>query len=313
LQLSITRFFEFMQLLVAVNCSSLKTASPIARLRARSLPRGSVSDLAAEWTARCAAAREKKAVGDLYSGRSFRLATDIAASLRAPVRIISAGMGMLDPAAQVSPYSLTVSPGTPDCILQRASHGKPFTAARWWHSLEPRRRAFAKVLREHPRGLLLLALTRPYLEMVVEELVALPDRARARLRIVGLTRAEHLPTVLQAVVMPYDARLNDATRTLRGTAYDFPIRALAHFVDLIKHDRRADSATAHARRIRQSLARLTAPVAPMRRRVDGATLQSLIKRLKARGFSRTAALQHLRATCAIACEYGRFARAWDAS
>ncbi|HEY4211620.1 MAG TPA: hypothetical protein VGM84_09085 [Steroidobacteraceae bacterium] len=172
---------------------------------------------------------------------------------------------------------------------------------------------FARLMAARPRDLLLIAATRPYLEMLVSELTSLDENAQNRIRILGLTQTQLLPEPLRHWAMPYDGRLDDVTKNLRGTAYDFPARALAHFANLVKLDRRIENAASHARRVRQSLAHWTAPGRPTRQRIDDSTLSRKIKTLKARDIARTTGLRHLRSEWGLACEQTRFARAWEAS
>ena len=300
-----------MQLLIAVNCSARKTASPAPNLRARTLPRGTPSDLAEEWRARCSENAQRIAAGSLYAGRGFSLACRVARSAGAELRVISAGMGLLRPETPIPPYSLTLSQSAADCILRRASLRDTFTSDVWWEAIRARSastRPFARLLSIYPKSLLLLAVTSPYLAMIAGELKTLDERDRIRL--VGPTRAQLLPEELRPYVLPYDARLNDVGASLRGTAFDFPSRALWHFVELIRHDKRVGDCASHARRVRQSLAYLTAPELHLRKRVDDVTLQRKIRVLKAQNFSRTAGLRHLRGELALACEQERFAIAW---
>jgi hypothetical protein len=113
--------------------------------------------------------------------------------------------------------------------------------------------------------------------------------------------------------MPYDARLNDITNNLRGTAYDFQVRALVHFAGLVKLDRRIESPAAHARRVRQSLAHWAAPPRATRTRVDDSTLRRKVKALKALGTSQSEGLRRLRDELGLACEQTRFAITWGRS
>lgn len=302
-----------MQLLIAVNCSARKTASPAPNLRARTLSRGTPADLADEWRARCSENAQRIAAGSLYAGRGFSLAYRVARSAGAELRVISAGMGLLRPETTIPPYSLTLSQSAADCIFRRASPRDTFTPDAWWEAIRARSkstRPFARLLSIYPKSLLLLAVSSPYLAMIAGELKTLAEGDRDRIRLVGPTRVQLLPEELRPNALPYDARLNDVGATLRGTAFDFPSRALGHFVELIRHDKRVGDCASHARRVRQSLAYLTAPEHHRRKRVDDITLQRKIRALKAQNFSRTAGLRHLRGELALACEQERFAIAW---
>lgn len=300
-----------MQLLIISNCSARKTADPVRSLCARTLPRGTPRELAAEWRLRCSAADMRVTASRLYAGRGFSLACEVAGSTGAQLRIVSAGMGLLQPDTLIPSYSLTVSPTAADCILARAAPGASFSADQWWGAIRAHPAGFARLLANHPRALLLIATTRPYLRMVAGELASLTDSARDRIRIIGLTRARVVPEALRPYVMPYDSRLDDAERKLRGTSFDFPVRALAHFAELVKSDRRMESPEKHAARVRQSLAHWRAPHRVIRKPIHDVTLKRKIKQFKRQSTSRTAALRRLRVELGLACEQQRFAIAWD--
>jgi formylmethanofuran dehydrogenase subunit A len=110
--------------------------------------------------------------------------------------------------------------------------------------------------------------------------------------------------------MPYDARLNDTSLKVRGTQFDFPARALTHFLELLRSDSRLLSPSAHARRVRQALARWRAPERVTRTRIDDETLLRRIRSLQRSKTSQAAALAHLRGSLGLACEATRFAAAW---
>lgn len=266
-----------------------------------------------DWRARCSDAGERIAARRLYAGRAFSIAYDAAKSTGAQLRIVSAGMGLLHPDTPVPSYSLTLSREARDCILGRATKNQAFTAQEWWQAIRSQAAGampFARLVAAYPKSLLLLAMNGPYLDMIAAELTTLSESARNRIRIVGLTRAQVLPEELRSCVMPYDSRLNDEEKEMRGTAFDFPSRALVHFTELVKLDRRIEDAKSHARRVRQSLARWTAPELGPRKRIDNEVLRRELVKLKAGEFSRTAGLRHLRRELGLACEHGRFMAAW---
>jgi hypothetical protein len=303
-----------MQLIVAVNCTSRKTVKPGRSLCARDLGRGDVEQLAREWRSRVqGAGAQQIPARDLYSGRAFSLASRTAEGAGADLYVISAGMGLVKHDALVQPYNLSVAPDTDDCILRRAS-AEPFTASQWWAALHPaqRSRPVARLLRERPTAMLVIAATRPYIGMVQEELSSLAPAQATRLRIVGPTRANALPVFLRSSVMPYDDRLDDADLGLQGTRFDFAARALTHFVGLVSDDDRIQSPQDHARRVRLSLAKRQAPEKPLRERLDSAALRRHVRALKKAGESKTSALTKLRRDLGRACEQQRFFSAWEA-
>lgn len=303
-----------MQLIIAVNCTSKKTATAGKDLCARNLGRGEVAQLAKEWRSRVdGACAQQVPARELYSGRAFALAGKTAERAGADLYVLSAGMGLVKQDALMPPYNLSVAPGTDDCILQRA-RGESFTASQWWAALHEAQgtRPLVNLLSQSPKAMLVLAATRPYIEMVEEELMSLTAVQMSRLRIVGPTRVDGLPELLRPSVMPYDDRLNDADLGLQGTRFDFAARALTHFVGLVGGDERIQSPQDHAKRVRLSLARRQAPERLQRERIDAEALRRHVRMLKKAGESKTSALAKLRKDLGYACEQQRFSSAWEA-
>lgn len=303
-----------MQLIVAVNCTSKKTTQAGRSLCARDLGRGDLEHLAKEWRSRVeGACAQQVPAHELYSGRAFELASKTAERAGADLYVLSAGMGFVKQDALMPPYNLSVAPDTDDCILLRA-RGEPFTASQWWAALHEAQgaRPLVNLLSQRPNAMLILAATRPYIEMVEEELASLTAAQISRLRIVGPTRANVLPELLRPSVMPYDDRLNDASLGLQGTRFDFAARALTHFVGLVGGDERIQSPQDHAKRVRLSLSKRQAPERLQRERIDAAALRRHVRALKKAGESKTSALVKLRRDLGYACEQQRFSSAWEA-
>ncbi|MGO4396182.1 DUF6884 domain-containing protein [Variovorax sp. M-6] len=249
---------------------------------------------------------------ELYSGRAFALASKAVESAGADLYVLSAGLGFIKQDALVPPYSLSVAPNTEDCILLR-SLTEPFTSSQWWSALHEARRSrpLAQLLRVRPKAMLVIAATRPYIEMVEEELASLTIAQVTRLRIVGPTRANALPDFLRPSVMPYDDRLDDAGLGLQGTRFDFAARALTHFVGLVGGDDRIQSPQDHAKRVHLALSRHRAPERVQRVRLDAVALRRHVRALKKAGESKTTALSKLRRDLGYACEQQRFFSAWE--
>jgi hypothetical protein len=221
-------------------------------------------------------------------------------------------MGIVGLESRIPPYSLTITAGARDCVLDRADRRHLFGSEEWWHAIRGQRRGAGRIgtlFRQHPSALIVLALTGPYLRMVAEEISEVDENDLQRLRIVGPTTSQP-PALLRQCVMPYDARLNDTSLKVRGTQFDFPARALAHFLELLSSDLRLSSPAAHARRVRQAMARWRAPERAMRTRIDDATLLRRIRTLQRSKLSQAAALAYFRGRLGLACEASRFAATW---
>ena len=252
---------------------------------------------------------------DLYAGRARGLAVKAATHSGALLHFVSAGMGLVRHDSKLPAYSLTVNPDSDDCILQRSRPDDRFSASQWWRAIRNRRpsSSFRALLRRHAFALVVIGVSGPYLEMIAADLADLPQSMRDRVRIVGARGRQRLPEVLRPLLMPYDARLDDPRLGMRGTAFDYPQRALAHFVRLVRADRKIDSAESHARRVRLALARFTSPPVTSRKRASNGELQALVRGLQQRTSSRAQGLRLLRHELGYACEEGRFTRTWASS
>ena len=100
---------------------------------------------------------------------------------------------------------------------------------------------------------MLLALPSTYLGMVEEDLLALPDETLGRLRLFGLGIGTRVNPKLRALVMPYDARLDDRRSPIRGTRSDFASRALRHFAEVVLAQAPHGSADEHRARVEAAL------------------------------------------------------------
>lgn len=303
------------QLILISNCTARKTVAPISRLRAGTLPRGSLELLVTEWRRRRALHVPRVNAIDLYAGRSRLLAAEAAAHSGALLHFVSAGMGLVRHDARLPAYSLTVTPDSDDCILRRGGSNGRFSASEWWRAIQSLRpsSSFRTLLRHHTSALVVIGMTGPYLDMIAAELADLPSSMRERVRIVGARRTSHLPVTLRPILMPYDARLDDPRLGMRGTAFDYPQRALAHFARLVRTDTKIDPAASHARRVRLALARFTSPQVTNRKRASMRELLVLVQRLQRQTSSRAQGLRILRHELGYACEQSRFARTWERS
>jgi len=302
-----------MQLIAIVNCGSRKTAPIEPHLRASALAKSSLWQIATDWHARVARAAVRVRADSLYNGRAFDIAKKVAQATGEDFYVLSAGMGFVRCDAKIPPYSLSVSPDSQDSVLCRASSRSRFSARDWWHavhSTQGRANPIGSLLQRKPDALIVIAATGPYLDMIGDEISHLPDRLCSRVRIVGLKSPNVMDARLRPLVMPYDARLNDASLALRGTEFDYPARALAHFVNLLRRDRSIEAAEDHAHRVRLALAHHSAPRRVVRQRIDENSLRRAIEIFKRDGMSRSRALDTLRNVMGLACEQQRFSDAW---
>lgn len=285
-------------------CSSRKFRRPAPSLQAGSLPAAAAATVAVAWLERLRTASATIEARNLYGGRSFGLARDAADASGADFLIISAGLGLVPGDRRVPPYALTVSGHGDEAIAPKVTD--LFQPRAWFAALSasPYATTWSEVF-AGGEGLVLCALTRPYADLVADQLAAMPEQDRARLRIFGESLTSVLPNVLHPAVMPYDRRLDTITP---GTRADFPQRALADFATHVAPGSGDAGVAWHAASVSRRLAGVTAPARPERPRMSDEEIKALIRaRLTSeRGIARL--LRRLRDEDGVACEQARFSR-----
>ncbi len=294
---------------VVTICSSRKSVPITQSSTPVSLPKAAQSAVQAAWVQKVSKLPARYAVDQLYAGRGFRLAKSAAASVRARLYVVSAGLGLVAADRQVPVYGLTVSPGHAESVAARVQGD--FDPAAWFSAIlqGPHSVQWADAFAEG-EGRVLVALTRPYAEMIGSSLLALPASSLGRLRIFGVSLSKVLPTEIQRAVMPYDGRLDTI---IPGTRADFSQRALDHFARLVAsgaddQDREADSDA-----VRRALAGVISPrLAQRPRQTDEEILRLIRKQLMTQsGVGRV--LRALRDQDGVACEQARFSRLYRAA
>ncbi|ESY01499.1 hypothetical protein X755_06875 [Mesorhizobium sp. LNJC405B00] len=268
------------------------------------MPIGSQQIIQNAWIEKIRALPPGGPAGALYAGRGFGLATQAAKIADAQLYILSAGLGLVAAERQVPLYGLTVSSGYAESVAARIS--SEFDVGAWFSSLlsGPHSDQWTDVFGQSS-GRVLIALTRPYAEMVGKSLSELDPQALARLRIFGASLEPALPVALRPSLVPYDDRLD---AILPGTRADFSQRALLHFARLVainrgSYDRDADYAAVEA-----AMSAVTPPERARRpRRNDAEIVQLILARLHTQsGIARI--LRALRDEEGVACEQSRFSR-----
>lgn len=285
---------------IVVPCASRKRVAPRTDARAISLVEGSQAALEVAWIRRLADLPQQMAAGQLYMGRGFALGANAARISGAPLYVISAGLGLVHAERQVPSYGMTVGADGIDAIRGRSVDA--FNPRSWWSAV--RTSAFSIDWADAFRGdgAVLIALTRAYAEMIVDDLLELPEAHRMRLRLFGLALPATVPNGLAPCVMPYDERLD---QMLKGTRTDFAQRALSHFVANVPpgQDRDADREA-----VLRMLAQHVTPERIERPRLgDDEIVAAIAKHLRSvTGIGRI--LRKLRDDDGIACEQRRFTR-----
>lgn len=287
---------------VLAPCSAHKRKLPTHLLEAARLPAGTQSVVARGWLDNVSTADGQISARDLYQGVSFSRLRQVADLHGCPLFVVSAGLGLLKGSTLAPAYDLTLSPSAPSRIQLHITDR--FDPAAWWQQMQTGRFASSIDVLAVGEGRILVALTKPYAQLVGTALAQLTREAIKRLRIFGMSLEKSLPYALHAQVMPYDARLD---ALVPGTRLDFPSRALAHFAALIAAHPLQDVAGDGAL-VRAALAPITRPVSAMRSKASDEELLRQISALAQHGLSTTRALRELRLNLGIACEHGRFRR-----
>lgn len=291
------------EFVVVTNCTARKRSGvQLARLRPPPVSAG-LRALAQQWRATLAEHAPAIPAGHLYVGRSISEAKAAAERLRAPLFVVSAGLGLVPADRLVPGYDLAAAGnggGLPSLLEAR---GAGITD--WWREIS-QGRGLAWLLAENPAAVVLLALPADYVRLLAAELKTLPHVDAARLRIFtsrsGRQVLAHLPHV---PTMPYDERL-EALTGFSGTRADFPQRALRHFVAILGAHRLA-AGSAH-REVESALAQHRVPEIPVRQRLTDDEVCSLIRQgWESCGGGSARLLRYLRDEVKVACEQRRFA------
>lgn len=267
-----------------------------------------MTNLSKDWARRLGAGADVFPASDLYGGRSFQEAKLAADLLNARLMVVSAGLGLISADARVPPYACTVLVGTPDSIAAKVMG--TFSVVGWWKALgadSPYAQSLQKVATEND-GFIYAALSDAYIELISDDLCALPAMVLARLRLFTRAPIERIAPALRQFVMPYDDRLDGPDSLVRGTRGDFAGRALRHFAEFVVEDADVRSAAEHGAVVSAALADWRMAVRFDRQRLDDASLLDLIRdHWDAERGSTSRLLRRFRDDLGIACEQGRFA------
>ena len=303
-----------MKHLVLTPCSRRKRAHIDPTLRASALRPAHLAEVAEAWASRLRRSGNKIFAEELYAGRGLVEARRAADAIGCELRIVSAGLGLVDCREAVPAYSLTVAGGDPDSIAAKVEG--PFSAELWWQALHvalglPQGRLLDLI--KGRDGLIILALPGTYLELIAGELAGLPPDLLARLRLVGPPR-ETVRQELASIWMPYDARFDGEGGPNPGTRGDFAQRAARHFAETVVHAAPTADTSSHAEMVAQHLQPLSQRDPIRREAGSDAELIEVIRELLPKAGGRSGeTLRLLRQHAGRACEQGRFRRLFAAA
>lgn len=272
---------------------------------------GATSAVAGAWAARVKGAARLVPAADLYAGRAFQDAHACARTVRGRLAVVSAGLGLVWADEPVPHYDLTIAPGDPAISILPLLQDNGDSVACWWRALtfslgQPRPLA---TLLQSSRGPVLLAMPGTYLDMVGDELSALPMDLIGRLRVfTSRSWLKRCPAALASVWMPYDDRL-EALPGYAGTRVDFAQRAALHFVqELQGHTLTLPGAVESVHR---AMASLEVRHLPSRsKRTDEEILATLRANWHVHRGESARLLRFLRDEALVQCEQSRFKGLW---
>lgn len=263
--------------------------------------KGDPPSVALDWWARVSEPSVRRPVRQMYKGRAFAEALRAVDVIKGDLWIVSAGLGLIAPDQPIPAYSLTISSGAEDSILPKTG----CSPNEWWRELI----AVSGNQALPDAGLILFALSAPYLEMIGEDLRKLTRQGRSQIRIFCGTAPQDLDPELWPFLMPYDARFDAIGGPNPGTQADFAQRALRHFVEAILATMPDGTAAQHAEAIEAALSKFTKRPRPNRTRLSDEAIIDLIRKdlglRSVRGRSGPM-LRYLRDEREVACEQGRF-------
>lgn len=294
--------------IVLTNCTNRKKGIIAPELTTNSLNSGSIEFVAEQWLDRLKNASPTNSVRETYCGRSFREAEASATSLNCPLYVVSAGLGIVNSEQSIPVYNLTVSSRIVNSICNKISSYT--STSEWWSKIvseNPFGSSLADTLALYPEDLILVALSRPYIELLYDELLECSISQQHRLRFFGKKLNFVLPTSLDGNWMPYDDRLDCAGPGYSGTQTDFAQRSLRHFVTEVLNKNQDGDTFTHRLMVQESLSYLSRRKIPKRQRLSDEEIGIAIQNYWEYGKGQSSALLRiLRRDLGIACEQSRF-------
>src|SRR5262249_55421255 len=155
------------------------------------------------WRVAIRSARPRGLAAEVYSGRGFQEAVLAARGARGDFRIISGGLGFIRGDDEIPSYSLSLVPQSAEFIGAQVTEF--FDVTRWWRDIQQSTTAtpIAELLQNAPTHIAVIGISKAYLSLVANDLMALDDRDLDRLRIIGMGIHDGCPARLQQCLLPY--------------------------------------------------------------------------------------------------------------
>lgn len=292
---------------LVVPCSAKKSKLSSPGLMGSRLTAGRQLTVGSRWQQQLRESTPCIQAGELYSGSSFRRVRQLGLSIDRPVWVISAGLGLVSAEQLIPPYDLTLSSASaaslPNRILGDFRHDA------WWELVQtsPFANTLSSIFDSQHQSRVLVALTKPYAQLIGNALATMPLELRSRLRVFGPGIVASLPQALRSQVLYYDQRLDSISP---GIKLDAAARALVHFGELTAQ---IPITTVEDDQALIELALEPIQVQPGIQRVrwDDDTLREHLRPWASQGLPLKAALRRLRDDSRVSCEERRFRRLYD--
>jgi Lar family restriction alleviation protein len=213
---------------LAIPCTSLKTVVPPVEACLSAFRPQQQEVLQEKWLSMLSQQPATVSARNMYAGKAARLLCSLSLAYAFPLYIISTGVGLTNAEDCIPAYDLTLAHGSASCLYDKTL-GR-FSSRQWWAAIRaesPYCTSLSSLFHED-NGLVVLALTDDFADMLYEELEALTPEQVKRLRIIGMGQALAIPRSAQECVLTYSA----AAKHLLGPGglMDFAYRAAQHYV-----------------------------------------------------------------------------------
>jgi hypothetical protein len=296
-----------MNIVLITTCSNRKRKPIPDMLKARNLPIGNFNSVLREWANRLLFEHTRYPVDTLYCGRGFIEMERLSKRLKAPLYVISSGLGLLFSRDHIPSYNLTIKTGSSDSILNKVV-GNQFDLGKWWTGINFRNKPnpVTNLIRSMKGKIVIFAISSTYWPLIENDLANLSKSELKNVRITGIP-ASCLPGPMKANVLPYDQRFDGPDSPIPGTKSDYAQRTCVHYLKFVLPNTSLANDRENVRRLMEKLKPRI--IIRRQRRSDEQIITHLTKRMKCE-LSITSAqmLRYLRDDIEISCEQRRFSR-----
>ena len=297
-----------MQFLIITSCTRRKRTGFASKLTAAQLIPGSHRSVADQWIKLAKETKEKVPADNLYVGRAINEVKKAAKILNAKMAFASTGFGLIDATSELPNYDLTVA--DPNDPIRTKVINECFSSQTWWSFVNQRckNKSLTTRLKESPDLIILLTLSKAYLDLMKHELEEISTENSHRVRIfTSPDNLNVLPESIRNSYIPYDERFDGLGSPIPGTRSDYPQRILRHFAESIIKKERPDIKS-EKELVLRTLSGMKFRLKVDRAQVSDDQIRNIIRHhLDKSKISGAKMLRVLRDDLLISCEQKRFA------